>query len=176
MLKQIRYGRIATVKRTGEVYLLQCKDVNLGLAHCWGDVISFKENPNGACSSIKFDGVKKFRLDEVDITEVQFDAALYAKSFAQARKSDKYQTQIMSGDVEVVLKNGARFASAPKSRIASETHRCPQHGAKMRLRSGPAGGKFWACPTRSETECNFTCALNGTWSKDAQEYMSSEDD
>lgn len=161
-------GRIAKVKRTGELLVVQCKDLDKKIVHTHGPVLSFRGNV------AKYDGARSYNFDAVEVYDSIIDARILAAMFHQTRKSDAVQPKILSGDLEVHLrKDGTegRFAKAPKTSVPSATLTCPCHGVRMRMRRGPQGGNFWACPTRSETECNFTCSLENVWSKDAQAYM-----
>lgn len=156
-LKQIE--RIAKVKRTGHLYLVQCINVDSNVVHCWGNVLQYKGN------KAKFDVANtNFRRDEVEISEVPIEPEVLNVLFQQTRKSPEMQKKICSGDFVVHAPKNlmeARFAKAPASSLKSDKYRCPCHGEWMRLRPGPRGGKFFACPTRSETGCNVTYSLDG---------------
>ena len=152
-------GRIAKVKRTGELLVVQCKDLDKKVVHCHGPLLSFRGN------SAKFDGSRSFNFDAVEVYDSVIDARIFAAMFNQTRKSDTVLPKILSGDLEVHLKKDGsegRFVKAPKAHAPSSHLKCPCHDVSMRQRRGPKGGTFWACPTRSETGCNITCSADGT--------------
>lgn len=152
-------GRVATVKRTGEKFLVTQRDLDLHMVHCQGALLAFRG------LGAKFDAPRSFREDEVTVADVYITHQLLSSLFDQTRKSTKVQPQILIGDLEVHLRKDAtegRFVKAPKSSVPHVILKCPCHDVSMRQRRGPKGGTFWACPTRSETGCNITCSADGT--------------
>lgn len=142
-------GRIATVRSTGERFLVQ-QVLDSGV-YTWGDVISYHG------TDAKFIDSKKFKRSEVNIEPIKITHELLGELFEQTRKGSTMHELLMSGDKVVMKKpNGMRFAPAPASSIAHPSRKCPVHGTLMRQRRGPNGGWFWACPTRGETGCNIT--------------------
>ena len=147
------HGRIATVKRTGERFLVQQLVLATGMVHCWGDVLSYRG------TSPKFTESRIFRRDDVNITDSVITPPLLSELIHQTRKAPAMQAYLMRGDVNFVEKKDrseARFATAPTWSICSDVHKCPCHETPMRLRRGPKGGVFWSCSTRGETGCNVT--------------------
>lgn len=163
MIKMVpgKVERIAKHNRTNELFVVQQKDLEKRIVHCHGHVMAFRG------TMVRFGEPKSFRFDEVTVYDCLVDAKTLALMFEQTRRSDEVRQLIMSGDLEVQAKKDGtegKLAKAPKSSQRAENLRCPCHGVHMRLRRGPKGGNFWACPTRSETHCNVTCSLEGHWS------------
>lgn len=69
--------RIATVKATGQRFLVQQLSLDTGRAHCWGHVTSFKGR------STKHTASKHFVLDTVEVTEAPMTEGLAAELFEQ---------------------------------------------------------------------------------------------
>ena len=154
--------RLARVKRTGEHFIVQQRDVFRRIVFTHGPVVSYKGEV------VRYDGSRSFRDDEVEVTDIStLDVTILKALFEETRKSPAFKPRIMRGDLEVKAKKDgseARFVKAPKSSHAHEVFRCPCHSERMRLRRGPKGGLFWGCPTRSETGCNITFSQDGTMS------------
>jgi hypothetical protein len=161
MLALKQRERIAKVKRTGMLYLVQCVNVDSLVVHCWGHLLQYK----GTTAKFDVANTNNFRRDEVEITELNMEPEILNVLFQQTRKSPEMQKKICSGDIVVhAPKNQleARFSNAPASAAKSDKYQCPCHGEWMRMRRGPKGiGHFFSCPTRSETGCNITYSPEG---------------
>lgn len=94
--------RIATVKSTGDIYLVQQMHVNsdpkLNRVHCWGEVVSYKTSRATTRAksmelgaSTKHSASKIFFRDAVEISEIVITGHVAQKLLDQAEKNLKGQ-------------------------------------------------------------------------------------
>lgn len=81
--------RIATVKATGERYVVQQIDFRSNKVHCWGELISFSGERGGSAFRKTHAGSKAFLADAVTVTEVEQSEALVKELFAQAKRAQR---------------------------------------------------------------------------------------
>jgi hypothetical protein len=145
--------RIATVKRTGERYLVQQINIDRGQVYTWQAVTGLGYGPKK--KTLQIEGSQTFSRDSVHIETVHLSEGLALDLFEQYhlfRRDD-----LMSGDYEIV-KSGNNVRRIRKSQLGAHhaTLKCPCHGTNMRICKATKGGSFWGCPTKGETGCRIT--------------------
>jgi len=84
-----RKQRIATVKATGDRYMVDRLDFEQNLVRCWGEVSEAWTDRTG------HQGKKKFPMDEVEVSEVEITSELKKELFAQYVRSLKREGYII---------------------------------------------------------------------------------
>jgi len=152
--------RLATVKRTSERFIVQRVIFDRSLVECLGDMVGFGFGTKKL--DVKFDGLKDFSRDSVEIKDIKLTLPLVNELFNQTRLTSKRDI-LMSGEYEVLKKAGmVTIRKCPMTEYAHASLVCPDHGCSMRMRRNPRGGEFWGCSSRGETECNVSCSADTT--------------
>lgn len=88
--------RIATVKATGEKYVVQQLDLRTMKCYTWGELMRF--DTSGKQANL-FEGSKSFSLDAVVVTkDVALNLAVLDELFEQSKKA--HAEQLASGSIQ----------------------------------------------------------------------------
>lgn len=97
-------GRIATVKATGERFLVQQRDLEGRKVHVHGHVTSFEEHV------ARYDGSKVFTEDAVTVEDVLVTAVLLDELFQQTRVSPAYPRRVVGSPVRSTVRSGQKWS------------------------------------------------------------------
>lgn len=165
--------RIATVRRTGERYLVQQVNLDRNLVFCWAHLTGTGYGPKK--EQVQLEGSVSFPRGDVHLETVRLTTGIALDLFEQYRLARR--DDLMSGAFMVVKQgNSARIRKSPATALQHEVKCCPRHsGIKLRLRRGRNGvGFFFGCATRGETGCNIAWSPDSdTWS-DPDGYFAKE--
>lgn len=145
--------RLATVKKSKSMHIVQWLDINKDVIHCWEHVKGYGYGAKK--SMLNIDGRVSFGRYDVTVTDVIVTVEVADALFEQYRSTRR--SDLMDGDY-AVEKDGktARILKSPATFIKHDNLKCPVHNTRVRLRQPKHGGIFWGCSTRGETGCRIS--------------------